>query len=119
MSCIPDSGGYRCAPTTVPSWLISTGLKLRRDRWQRARTRERSAITSISTRKLPPRPRLAFRAVERRPVHELLPAHHRAAAPAVLSFAAIGVQRPVEVAGLAVDVDVERIERRPAVGQRV
>src|SRR5262245_38802407 len=63
--------------------------------------------------------RLAFRAVERRPVHELLPPHHRAAAPARLTLAAVGVKRPVEVAGLAVHVDVQRVERRAALPQRV
>src|SRR3954471_16150784 len=63
--------------------------------------------------------RLAFRAVERRAVHELLPPHHRTAAPARLAFAAVGVQRPLEVAGLAVDVDIQRIERRAALAERV
>src|SRR5947208_14092835 len=64
-----------------------------------------------------PRPRLTSRAVERRTVHELLPAHHRAAAPAGFAVAAVGVQRPVEVPRLAVDVDIQRVERRPALRQ--
>src|SRR4051795_12416933 len=62
---------------------------------------------------------LAFRAVERRPVHELLPPHHRAAAPARLALAAVGIQRTLEVTGLTVDVDVQRVERRAALSQRV
>ena len=36
-----------------------------------------------------------------------------------LALAPVGVQRPVEVAGLAVDVDVERVEGRAALRQRV
>src|SRR6476659_119067 len=58
-------------------------------------------------------------AVERRPVHELLPPHHRAAAPARLAFASVGVQRSLEIPGFAVDIDIERVERRTAVAQRV
>ena len=60
---------------------------------------------------------LAARAEERRPVHELDPADRRAAAVAGLALAAVGVQRPVEVARLAVDVDVEGVEARPALRQ--
>src|SRR6478752_3932815 len=63
--------------------------------------------------------RLAFRAVERRPVHELLPPHHRAAPWARLALTAVGIQGPVEVAGLAVDIDVQRVERRAALAQRI
>ena len=65
----------------------------------------------------PPDPRdgLAARAEERRAVHERDPPDRGAAAVAGQPLAAVGVQRPVEVAGLAVDVDVERVERRPAV----
>ena len=40
------------------------------------------------------------------------------AAVARLVLAAVGVQRAVEVAGLAVDVDVERVERGAALPQR-
>ncbi len=58
-------------------------------------------------------------AVERRPVHELLPSHHRAAAPARLALASVGVQRSLEVPGFAVDIDIERVERRAALAQRV
>ena len=42
-----------------------------------------------------------------------------AAPVARLALAAVGVQRAVEVAGLAVDVDVERVERRPALAERL
>ena len=63
--------------------------------------------------------RLAARAVERRAVHELLPADHRPAAPARQALAAVRVQRAVEVARLAVDIDVQRVERRAALRQRV
>src|SRR6476619_3885104 len=61
--------------------------------------------------------RLAGRAEVRRAVHEGDPADRGAAARAGLVLLAVGVQRPVEVAALAVDVDVERVERRAALAE--
>src|SRR5689334_19092623 len=66
-----------------------------------------------------PRAGLAFWAVERRAVHELLPPHDRTTPAARLTLAAVGVQRSLEVARFAVDVDVQRVERRPALAQRL
>src|SRR2546421_12451712 len=63
--------------------------------------------------------RLAARARVGRPVHERL-APDRAAAPgAGQALLAVDGERTVEVAGLAVDVDVERVERGAAGPQRV
>src|SRR5579875_4194394 len=66
-----------------------------------------------------PRPRLAPRAIKRRAVHELLAPNQRATASAWLVLATVRVERAVEVPRFTVDVDVQRIERGPAVGQRV
>src|SRR6185436_12148049 len=57
-----------------------------------------------------PWPRLASRAVVRRPVHEGLTPDRRATAPARLALAAVDGQFPVEIPALAVHVDVERVE---------
>src|SRR4051794_27186414 len=57
-----------------------------------------------------PRHPLAMRASVGRAVHEMLSADQMSAAPAGQSLAAVHVQRTVEVATLAVDVDVERVE---------
>src|SRR4029079_2141503 len=57
-------------------------------------------------------PRLARRTAVRRPVHEGLAPDQGAAPRARLALPAVGVQRAVEVAGCAVDVDVERVEAR-------
>ena len=57
---------------------------------------------------------LAIRAEEGRTVHEGIPTDRRAAARTRPVLLAVRVQRAVEVAGLAVDVDVQRIERCPA-----
>ena len=64
----------------------------------------------------PPRARLAVRAAVGGPVHERLAHHRRAAARGRAALPAVGVERPVEVAALAVDVDVEarRSEVPPA-----
>ena len=62
---------------------------------------------------------LAVRAEERRTVHEGVAADRGAAPRAGPVLLAVGVQRTVEVAGLAVDVDVQRVERGPADGQRL
>src|SRR5205085_7235042 len=58
--------------------------------------------------------RLAARAAERGPVHEMLAADRRAAAPARFAGPAVRVERPVEVTALPVDVDVQRVEAGPA-----
>ena len=60
------------------------------------------------------RPRLAPRAGVRRAVHEGLSPDGCPAPLAGATLLAVGVERPVEVAGGAVDVDVERVEARPA-----
>ena len=56
---------------------------------------------------------LAARAGVGGAVHERLPADRRAAARAGLALPPVDGQRPVEVAALAVDVDVERVEAVP------
>src|SRR3954471_8959434 len=66
------------------------------------RTGKDSALDSWS--------RLAAWAAERRAVHELLTADWSAAAVAGLALAAVGVERAVEVAALAVHVHVELVE---------
>src|ERR1700704_1589760 len=63
------------------------------------------------------RTRLTPRTVERRTVHKPLTAYHRAAARAAFAFAPIGIQGSVEVARLAVDVDIQRIERGAALAE--
>src|SRR5262245_15843161 len=62
--------------------------------------------------------RLTGRTEERRAVHELDPPDRRPAPVTRLALAAVGVQRAVEVPGLAVDVDVERVEAGPSLDQR-
>src|SRR4051794_14564674 len=62
--------------------------------------------------------RLADGAEERRAVHEADPPDRRTAARAGPPFAAVDLQGPVEVAALAVDVDVEGVERGAALPQR-
>ena len=57
-----------------------------------------------------PRPRLAVRAGVGRAVHERVAADQGTAARARLPRAAVDVQRPVEVAALPVDVDVQAVE---------
>src|SRR6476660_1653381 len=66
----------------------------------------------------PPGHRLADREEVGRAVHERDPPDRRTAAGAGPALLAVGVQRAVEVAGLAVDVDVERVEARAALAQR-
>src|SRR3954447_14238580 len=61
--------------------------------------------------------RLADGAEERRAVHEADPPDRRTTARTGLVLAAVDLQRPVEVAALAVDVDVERVERRAALAE--
>src|SRR6478609_1828685 len=53
---------------------------------------------------------LALRAEERRPVHEDRPLDGPPAPRARLTFAPVSVEPPVEIAGLAVHIDVERVE---------
>src|SRR5690606_26018935 len=60
------------------------------------------------------RAKLAARAGVRGAVGERLPPDRRATPPARQALPAVHVQRPVEPAALTVDVDVERVERRPA-----
>ena len=57
---------------------------------------------------------LAVRATVGGAVHEHVTADRRAAPAARLALAAVGLQRPVEVAALAVHVDVQRVEGRAA-----
>src|SRR6516165_4761790 len=78
------------------------------------RSRSRSSSSGGFARKLEPRPRLAARARERRPVHERLAPDRRTATRTGQSLAAIHGQRSVEVAALTVDVDVESVEARAA-----
>src|SRR5690606_24814291 len=66
-----------------------------------------------------PWPRLAPRAVVRRPVHERLAPDRGAAPVARLTLATVGVQRPVEVAAGTVDVDIQRVKARPALAERL
>src|SRR5688500_606020 len=66
-----------------------------------------------------PRGPWATRAEVGRPVHEGDPPDRRAAAPARLALLAVGIQRAVEVARLPVDVDVEGVEGRATLGQRL
>src|SRR4051812_3283744 len=61
--------------------------------------------------------RLADGAEERRPVHEADPPDRRTAAGAGLVLAAVDLQGPVEVAALAVDVDVEGVEGGAALSE--
>ena len=63
--------------------------------------------------------RLAARARVRRPVHERLAPDRRAAPAARLALPPVDGQRPVEVAALAVHVDVQRVEARAALAQRL
>src|SRR6478735_10538870 len=70
------------------------------------------------------RPRLAHGAGVGGTVHELLALQDAAdpggrAAPALLTFPAVGVEGPLEVAGRAVDIDVQRVEAGAAGGQGV
>src|SRR5690348_16903829 len=59
---------------------------------------------------LPARSWLAGAAEVRGPVHEADPPHRRTAPGARLPLLAVDLQRAVEVAALAVDVHVERVE---------
>ena len=59
------------------------------------------------------------RAGERRAVHEVLAAHQGAAAVARGARPAVGVERAVEVAARTVDVDVEGVEARASLAQRL
>src|SRR5690606_31436619 len=62
--------------------------------------------------------RLAPRTTVRRAVHERLPPDRRAAAGTRAVPAPVGVEAAFEVAALPVDVHVEAVEGRPALGQR-
>src|SRR3954468_19504611 len=62
--------------------------------------------------------RLAGQAEERRTVHEADPPDRRTAARAGLPPAALALQGTVEVAALAVDVDVEGVEGGAALAER-
>src|SRR4029077_11883359 len=64
-------------------------------------------------------PGLAAGARERRAVHEVLAPDGRAAPRAGAPGLAAGGQRAVEVARGAVDVDVERVEARAALAERL
>src|SRR5665811_742295 len=64
-------------------------------------------------------PGLASRTEVRRAVHECLAPDEGAATPAGTAFAAVGVERPLEEATGTVDVDVERVEARATLPQRL
>ena len=66
-----------------------------------------------------PRSRLADRAAVGGPVHERIAADQGAAPAARLAGPPVDVQRPVEVAALAVHVDVEAVEGGAAVRERL
>src|SRR5687767_6130250 len=63
--------------------------------------------------------RLTLRTCERRAVHERVTPDRGAAATTGLPLLPVHRERALEVAALAVDVDVERVERRAALGQRL
>ena len=88
-----------------------------------SRPRRASGVTAASapgrSRAWPARAGLAAGARERRAVHEVLAPDRRAAPVARPTLLAVGVQRPVEVARGAVDVDVQRVEARAALAERL
>src|SRR5699024_10984749 len=63
--------------------------------------------------------RLASRAEVGAPVHEVLAHHGRTAPRARQPGPSVDIERTVEVSGGAVDVDVEGVERRPSLLERV
>src|SRR6478752_8083452 len=101
-----------CLPGVRGVWPVRTVYKSLTGARRTSRSGQRS-------RPAPPGGRLADRAEERRTVHEDDPADRRTAAGAGLALAAVGLQGAVEVPALAVDVDVERVERGAALSQRL
>ena len=95
------------APSTDAAGSVDSPTSRRRQRDARAAQRRAA------------RGRAGTRAAVARAVHERLPADRRAAPGAGLVLAAVDGERAREVPALPVDVDVQRVEGRPARGERL